>query len=217
MFDRKLRILFTRETRPPRDKRIPWALVGCGSAAPCPELSLGSDRTSIDRRSTCPVGEWCAGFSDCIPWPEWRQRCCGDNDHTDEPKWEVLAFLVDVSLGKLDETSGAQRRPWPLFYCAWKSCGKIDGSGLSVSVTVWLVWVWDLLEGNMVCPARPDLQIDELLLWAWTEQESHACNYQARQCLYMMIVWSKNTVVIKTREDGIASWFICLLWEGCSI
>ena len=42
----------------------------------------------------------------------------------------------------------------------------------------------NLLEGNMVCPGRPDLQIDELRLWAWTEQESHACNYQARQCLF---------------------------------
>ena len=29
----------------------------------------------------------------------------------------------------------------------------------------------------MVCPGRPDLQTDELLLWAWTEQESHACKH----------------------------------------
>lgn len=40
----------------------------------------------------------------------------------------------------------------------------------------------------MVCPGRPDLQIDELLLWAWTEQESHACNYQAELSYVSMAV-----------------------------
>ena len=33
-----------------------------------------------------------------------------------------------------------------------------------------------LLEENTVCPRRPSLQIGELLLLAWTEQESHVCN-----------------------------------------
>lgn len=43
--------------------------------------------------------------------------------------------------------------------------------------------VCHLLEGNMVCPGRPDLQTDELLLWASREQESHACKHHGFRVL----------------------------------
>ena len=47
----------------------------------------------------------------------------------------------------------------------------------------------------MVCPGRPDLQIDELLLWAWTEQESHACNYQA-ELSYVSMVFGSSLEIL---------------------
>ena len=60
----------------------------------------------------------------------------------------------------------------------------------------------NLLEGNMVCPGRPDLQIDELLLWAWTEQESHACNYQAELSYVSMVFFLVHRLKFYTSLFG---------------
>ena len=123
-----------------------------------------------------------------IEW--WFENLCKAEKNC---RKEVINFTHRWERPKLSCLQTISKGNKNLVHCGFWKCqlSHLLLKNFHDMVTLWMKnikiglkeCVCHLLEGNMVCPGRPDLQTDELLLWASREQESHACKHHGFRVL----------------------------------